>query len=251
MLTKLKTECREYNYIWKIPIWLILAYLSVRICLSGMLVSYPDASLGEYVVYALTNYNHFLVLIPIILISLTSSRYHQVCRYPILLRYRNRNEFFCMRIVSKAGFCLWALTTYILLVLIAGRSLPVASAQTVILSTDYAGIVLRQFLNMQCYFCVLLLLHEIVNSIIGNILADIMVTALVPLANLIIWKLHLLRILRWTPWGNVGYMIWGQEQVGYQFYWWYWLFLFLVLFYVADELNGRKDYVFEEARKVN
>ena len=31
----------------------------------------------------------------------------------------------------------------------------------------------------------------------------------------------------------------------------YWVFLLLLLFYLADELNGRKDYVFEEMHKTD
>ena len=55
----------------------------------------------------------------------------------------------------------------------------------------------------------------------------------------------------WTPWGNIAYMLEGQERTNYQFYWWYWLLVVLAALYAADLLHGRKDYVFEENRKIS
>ena len=91
-----------------------------------------------------------------------------------------------------------------------------------------------------------LLLHVAENAILG-----VMLTASVSLMNLLVVRLVLKQIIMWTPWGNIAYRLFGQERLGYRFDGIYWAFLLLLLFYLADEWNGRKDYVFEETRKTD
>lgn len=80
--------------------------------------------------------------------------------------------------------------------------------------------------------------------------AVLSVPAVVSLLNLMAVKLMRQPVVMWTPWGHMAYWLFGQERPDYRFYGGYWLFLMVLLFYLEEQLNGRKDYVFEEARRV-
>lgn len=108
-----------------------------------------------------------------------------------------------------------------------------------------------QFFNLVCYVCVLILLYELLLHVAGNAMLGVMLTAAVSLMNLLAVKLVLQQVVVWTPWGNIAYRLFGKERLNYRFYGIYWAFLLLLLFYLADVLNGRKDYVFEETRKTD
>lgn len=210
---------------------------------------WPGASIGEYIVYSLTQENYFLVLFPFLCLAWTSGRNHEICRYPLLLRYRTRNEFFSVRFLAKAFFAMAVLLEHIGILLIMGHSLPLAPQMLFVSFGHPVRIIFMQFLNLLCYVCVMILLYELLLHVTGNAMLGVMLTASVSLINLLVVKLVLKHIVAWTPWGNAAYRLFGQERPGYQFYGMYWIFLLLLLFYLADELNRRKDFCFEETRK--
>lgn len=251
MRAKLKTECGEFHFMWKLAVQMILSVMVAYVHLGGLLRSCPGACLGEYIVYSLTDYYYFLVLFPFLCLIWTSGRNNETHRYPVLIRYRNRNEFLYMRLMAKAFFLLAALAAHVAALLAVGISLPRVSGFVYVTSENLGGIIARQLLNLFCYTCVMYLLHEILRGIVGNVMLDTMLTTLVAFLDLVVTKLMLRFVVVWTPWGHIAYMLFGRERQDYQFYWLYWLFLLLFLFYTADLLNGRKDYVFEETRKVN
>jgi len=249
MLAKLKTGCGEF-YFWRK--WIFQTLLSIPVAyahLGYFLTGYPEASIGEYVVYSLTNVNYFLVLFPFLCLAWTSGRNQEACRYPLLLRYRTRNEFFFVRFLAKALFSMAALLAHIGILFLVGHSLPIAPQQAFVSSGHPAGIIVMQFLNLFCYVCVMLLLYELLLDVAGNAILGVMMTASVALLNLLAVRLMLESVAAWTPWGHIAYMLFGRKRPDYGFYWIYWAFLLLLLFFVADGLNGRKDYVFEETRK--
>ncbi len=251
MLAKLKTECGEF-YFWRK--WIIQVLLSVPVAYvhrGYFLTGYPGGSIGEYIVYSLTNENYFLVLFPFLCLVWTSGKNQEACRYPLLLRYRTRNEFFFVRFLAKAFFSMAALLAHIGILLIVGHSLPIAPQMLFVSSGHPAGIIIMQFLNLLCYVCVMLLLYELVLDVAGNAVLGVMLTTLVALMNLLAVRLVLESVVAWTPWGHIAYRLFGRERQDYRFYGIYWAFLLLLLFYLADELNGRKDYVFEETHKVD
>ena len=108
-----------------------------------------------------------------------------------------------------------------------------------------------QFLNLFCYVCVMILLYELLLDVIGNAVLGVMLTVSAALMNLLAVRLVLESVVVWTPWGHIAYKLLGRERLNYRFYGMYWAFLLLLLFYLADELNGRRDYVFEETRKTD
>lgn len=251
MLAKLKVECGEFYFWWK---WIIQTLLSVMVAyvhLNYFLIDCPGASIGEFIVYSLTQEKYFLILFPFLCLAWTSGKTHEICRYPILLRYRTRNEFFSIRILAKALFAMAALLAHIGILFIVGHNLPIAPQMVFVSSGHPVGIIIMQFLNLFCYICVLILLYELLLNVAGNAMLGVMLTAVVSLMNLLVVKLALKPIVVWTPWGNIAYRLFGQERPNYRFYGIYWVFQLLLLFYLADELNGRKDYVFEETRKTD
>lgn len=143
------------------------------------------------------------------------------------------------------------LLEHIGILLIMGHSLPSASRMLFVSSRHPVRTIIMQFLNLFCYVCVMILLYELLFNVAENAMLGVMLTASVSLMNLLVVKLVLKHIVVWTPWGNTAYRLFGQERLGYRFYGMYWIFLLLLLFYLADELNGRKDYVFEETYKAN
>lgn len=251
MLAKLRLEWGEFCLGKKLIFQGLLSVVVAYVHLDYFLMDWPGVSIGEYIVYSLTQENYFLVLFPFLCLAWTSGKSHEICRYPLLLRYRTRNEFFFIRFLAKAFFAMTVLLEHTGILLIMGHSLPSASQMLFVSSENLMGIVIRQFLNLFCYVCVMILLYELLLHVTGTAMLGVMLTASVSLMNLLVVKLVLKQIVVWTPWGNTAYRLFGQERVNYQFYGMYWAFLLLLLFYLADELNGRKDYVFEEARKTD
>lgn len=251
MLAKLKLECGEFCFCKKLFFQSLLSVMVAYVHLDYFLRDWPGASIGEYIVYSLTQENYFLVLFPFLCLVWISGKNHEICRYPLLLRYRTRNEFFFMRFLAKAFFAMTVLLEHIGILLLMGRSLPAVSQVLFVSSNNLGGIIIMQFLNLFCYVCVMILLYELLFGAAGSAMLGVMLTASVSLMNLLVVKLMLKQIVAWTPWGNTAYRLFGQERVNYQFYGVYWAFLLLLLFYLADELNGRKDYVFEEVCKTD
>lgn len=251
MQAKLKTEWEEFCFRKKLILQSLLSVMVAYVHLDSFLAYWPGASIGEYMVYSLTQENYFLVLFPFLCLAWTSGKNHEICRYPLLLRYRTRNEFFFIRFLSKAFFAMTVLLEHIGILLIMGHFLPAASQMFFVSSGHPVRIILMQFLNLFCYVCVMILLYELLLNVAENAMLGVMLTASVSLMNLLVVKLVLKQIVVWTPWGNTAYRLFGQERVNYQFYGIYWAFLLLLLFYLADELNGRKDYVFEGAQKTD
>lgn len=249
MLAKLKLEWGEFGFWKKLILQSFLSVMVAYVHLDYFRMYWPGASIGEYIVYSLTQENYFLILFPFLCLAWTSGKNHEVCRYPLLLRYRTRNEFFSVRFLAKAFFAMAVLLEHIGILLIMGHSLPLAPQMLFVSSGHPAGIIIMQFLNLLCYVCVMILLYELLLHVTGNAMLGVMLTASVSLINLLVVKLVLKTVVAWTPWGNAAYRLFGQERPGYRFYGMYWIFLLLLLFYLADELNGRKDYVFEETHK--
>lgn len=229
----------------------LLSVMIAYVHLDLFLIDCPGASIGEFIVYSLTQENYFLVLFPFLCLAWTSGKNHEICRYPILLRYRTRNEFFLIRFLAKALFTIAALLAHIGILFIVGHSLPVAPQMVFVSSGHPVGIIIMQFFNLVCYVCVLILLYELLLHVAGNAMLGVMLTAAVSLMNLLAVRLVLQQVVVWTPWGNIAYRLFGKERLNYRFYGIYWAFLLLLLFYLADVLNGRKDYVFEETRKTD
>ena len=229
----------------------LLSVMIAYVHLDLFLIDCPGASIGEFIVYSLTQENYFLVLFPFLCLAWTSGKNHEICRYPILLRYRTRNEFFLVRFLAKALFTIAALLAHIGILFIVGHFLPVAPQMVFVSSGHPMGIIIMQFFNLVCYVCVLILLYELLLHVAGNAMLGVMLTAAVSLMNLLAVKLVLQQVVVWTPWGNIAYRLFGKERLNYRFYGIYWAFLLLLLFYLADVLNGRKDYVFEETRKTD
>lgn len=251
MPAKLKTELGEFHFWWKLALQAIFSVMAVHVHRHFFLKDWPGASIGEYIVYSLTECNYFLVLFPFLCLVWISGKSNETYRYPLMLRYRSRNEFFCIRFMARGIFLAAMLMVHIGILIVAGHSLPIASQMVFVSSENLTGIIIRQFLNIFCYVCVMLLMHEILLNIIGNAMLDIMLTVALSLLNLLVVKLVMKSVVMWTPWGNIAYRLFGQEKSNYQFYGLYWIFLIVLLFYLADELTGRKDYVFEETHKVN
>ena len=251
MLAKLKVECGEFYFWWKWIIQTLLSAMVAYVHLEYSLIDCPGASIGEFIVYSLTQDKYFLILFPFLCLAWTSGKTHEICRYPILLRYRTRNEFFSIRVLAKALFAMAALLAHIGILFIVGHNLPITPQMVFVSSGHPAGIVVMQFLNLFCYVCVLILLYELLVNVAGSAMLGVMLTAVVPLMNLLVVRLMLQSVVVWTPWGNIAYSLFGRVRLNYRFYGIYWAFLLLLLFYLANELNRRKDYVFEETRKTD
>ena len=88
MLAKLKLEWVEFCFWKKLAIQSLLSVMVAYVHLDSFLAYWPGASVGEYIVYSLTQENYFLVLFPFLCLAWTSGRNHEICRYPLLLRYR-------------------------------------------------------------------------------------------------------------------------------------------------------------------
>lgn len=251
MPAKLKLEWREFCFWKKLLLQSLLSVMVAYVHLDYFLRDWPGASIGEYIVHSLTQVNYFLVLFPFLCLAWTSGKNHEICRYPILIRYRTRNEFFFIRFLAKAFFALTILLEHIGILFLMGHSLP-SAPQTLFVSSGHpVRIIIMQFLNLFCYVCVMILLYELLLNVAENAMLGVMLTASVSLMNLLVVKLVLKQIVAWTPWGNIAYKLFGQERVNYQFYGIYWAFLLILLFYLADKWNGRKDYVFEETRRTD
>lgn len=249
MLAKLRLESGEFCFWKKLILQSLLSVMAAYVHLDSFRMDWPGASVGEFIVYSLTQENYFLVLFPFLCLAWTVGKSQEICRYPLLLRYRTRNEFFLIRFLAKAFFAMAVLLEHIGILLLMGHSLPIAPQRLFLSSGHPAGIILMQFLNLFCYVCVMILLYELSLHAAGNAILGVILTASVSLLNLLAVKLALKTVIMWTPWGNIAYRLFEQERPGYRFYGTYWIFLLLLLFFLADEWNGRKDYVFEETRK--
>ncbi|MCM1026711.1 MAG: hypothetical protein NC432_09760 [Roseburia sp.] len=249
MLAKLRLESGEFCFWKKLILQGLLSVMAAYVHLDSFRMDWPGASVGEFIVYSLTQENYFLVLFPFLCLAWTGGKSQEVCRYPLLLRYRTRNEFFLIRFLAKAFFAMAVLLEHIGILFLIGLSLPIAPQRLFLSSGHPAGIILMQFLNLFCYVCVMILLYELLLHAAGNAILGVMLTVSVSLLNLLAVKLALKTVIMWTPWGNIAYRLFGRERPGYRFYGTYWIFLLLLLFFLADEWNGRKDYVFEETRK--
>ena len=255
MLAKLRVEIRECHLVRGLLVWLLSALVVGYVMVAGFLYKYPAGCQGEFIVWVFNNYNVILVLFPLLLLAVTSSGQTQGSRYPVLIRYRDRNEFFYIKIAVRAGFVLLCLLAFAGLLFFLRRGLPVETRHAFIVSENFTGIMVRQCLNIFCFWSAMLLLHEILQSIVSDTMLDLAVTTFVPLGNYILAKGVAVRVLEWTPWGKISYKI--EEIVGapteeverlghYRFYWWYWLAVILLLFCLAKALHGKKDFVFDK-----
>lgn len=246
MSAKLRTEAEEYNFVRGIAVQLLITFVISRTYLNVFQSFYTDGCMWEYVIFVLNRYHYILVLYPIIFLVMTCSKHNEVCRYPVLIRYKSRNEFFNIRLLVKMGLALLNVLSLLALLLLTGRKLALDSKHDYLSTEKFGSIIAGQCLNIFCYLCVMLLLYEVLRSIINNTIKNLVITSLLPVANLVIVKLHLTQIVLWTPWGNIAYKLDGNERAGYHFYWWYWLFVLLFIYYLATVLNSRKDYIFEK-----
>lgn len=249
MLAKLKIECGEFSFWRKWIFQTLLSVAAAYVHLGSFKVLWEDASIGEFVVYSLTNRYYFLILFPFLCLAWTNGKSREVCRYPLLVRYRTRNEFFFVRFLAKALFSMAALLAHIGVLLIVGRTLASAPQNRFVTSGHPVGIIIQQFLNLSCYVCVVLLLYELLSNAAGNTMLGVMLTALEVIMNHLVVGLKLGLIAEWSPWGRAAYKLSDQTVLNYRFYVIYWAFLIALLFYLANKWNGRKDYVFEETRK--
>lgn len=253
MLTKLKLMSQEYDFmrrsVRQLGIALIISYSSLLYFLS----IYPDGCFGEFIVFALDNQYIVSVLLPLLSVILTGDKFNEVCRYPILLRYENRNKYFYIRIISKICFVGLLLVSIICALLFVGLRAGISSVsiQAYISSERFISIIVRQIFNIFGYLCLVILVHEMFRNIISSSITNILLTATLPIVNLVITKLRITKVLLWTPWGNVAYMINGVERTNYEFNWWYWLFWLMLILYLADIFNKRRDYIFEKDTKTN
>ncbi len=255
MPAKLRVEIKECRLLRGLFLWMLCALVVGYVMAGRFLMAYPAGCQGEFIVWVFNNYHIILVLFPLLLLSATSGGQTQASRYPVLIRYRNRNEFFYRKTAVRAGFVLLCLSAFAVMLFFIRRGMPVESRHAFIVSEDYAGIVLRQYLNIFCFWSAMLLLHEILQSIVGNTMLDLAVTTSVPLGNYLLAKGVVLNVLPWTPWGKISYKI--EEIKGapadqveklenYRFYWLYWLAVILFLLYLARALYGKKDFVFDK-----
>lgn len=255
MPAKLRVEIRECHLVRGLLVWLLSALVVGYVRASAFIKKYPAGCQGEFIVWVFNNYHIILVLFPLLLLAVTSSGQTQVSRYPVLIRYRNRNEFFYLKTAVRTGFVLLCLLAFAGMLFFIRRGMPVETGHAFIVSEDFTGIMVRQCLNIFCFWSAMLLLHEILQSIVSNTMLDLAVTTLVPLGNYILAKRVVVRMLGWTPWGKIGYKI--EEIMGapteeveklgrYRFYWWYWLAVILFLLCLAKALHGKKDFVFEK-----
>ncbi len=250
---KLRAEIRECHLVSGLLIWLLSALVVGYVMAAAFLKKYPAGCQGEFIVWTFNNYHIILVLLPLLLLAVTSKGQTQAFRYPVLIRYRDRNEFFYLKTAVRSGFVLLCLLAFAGMLFFFRRRMPVESGHAFIVSEDFTGIMVRQCLNIFCFWSALLLLHEILQSIVSDTMLDLAITTFVPLGNYILAKGVAVKVLGWTPWGKIVYKIEEilgtppeeVEKVGhYQFYWWYWLAVILFLLWLAKALHARKDFVF-------
>lgn len=255
MPAKLKMEIKEYHLARGLFLWLLSALVVAYVMTAAFMKKYPAGCRSEFIIWVLNNYHVILALFPILLLAVTSGGQARAVRYPVLVRYRDRDEFFYIKAAVRTGFVLIALSAFVGMLLLAGRGMPVETQHAFIASEDHVGIALRQFLNILCFWSAMLILHEILHTIVGSTLLDLSVTTFLPLGNYIMAKKVMVRALEWTPWGKIGYKIEEikgapaemVEKLGrYRFYWEYWMIVMLILFCLAKALNRKKDFVFEE-----
>lgn len=212
MLAKLRVEIRECRLARGLLFWLLCALVVGHVMAADFLWKYPAGCQGEFMVWVFNNYHIILVLFPFLLLAATSGGQTQSSRYPVLIRYRDRDEFFYMKTAVRTGFALLCLLAFAGLLLFIRRKMPVESEHAFILSEEFGDICVKQCLNIFCFWSAMLLLHEILQSIVGNAMLDLAVTTFVPLGNYILAKGAAVRALEWTPWGKIGYKI--EEIVG-------------------------------------
>lgn len=255
MPAKLRVEIRECRLVRGLLVWLLCAAVVGYVMADRFLKVYPTGCQGEFMVWVFNNYHVILVLFPLLLLAVTSSGQSAATRYPVLIRYRNRNEFFAIKTAVRAGFVLLGLTAFAGMLFFIRRRMPAQSEHAFIVSEDFAGICVRQCLNIFCFWSAMLLLHEILQSIVSDTMLDLAVTTSVPLGNYILAKGVVVNVLEWTPWGKISYKIEEikmalpeqVEKLGrYRFYWQYWLIVILLLLYLAKTLHGKKEFVFEK-----
>ena len=74
MLPKLKTGLKEFLFGQKVLIMFIISIIVAYVHLNYFMQNWTGASIGEYIVYSLTECNYFLVLFPILCKVLTSGK---------------------------------------------------------------------------------------------------------------------------------------------------------------------------------
>lgn len=219
----------------------------------------PEGSLEEYLVLVFDSNPVSLILLPLLLLVLSSDRQDEQCRYPVLIRYKSRSAFFYTRVRSKVMFAVLFLAVTVVMLAVVGIVVRLSGGsyqqgmQQIVMElagdVKYGSVLGKMFLNVLCYLWSILVLHEIFQCMIGNRVKDVVCTISLPIVNLVLVKLHLTALVRWLPWGNIAYTLEGWERSNYHFYWQYWGLVLLLLFYIADYFHQGKDYVFEKDRK--
>ena len=136
MLAKLRVEIRECRLARGLLFWLICALVVGHVMAADFLWKYPAGCQGEFMVWVFNNYHIILVLFPFLLLAATSGGQTQSSRYPVLIRYRDRDEFFYMKTAVRTGFALLCLLAFAGLLLFIRRKMPVESEHAFILSEE-------------------------------------------------------------------------------------------------------------------
>lgn len=252
MVKKIRFEWNEF-FSWRRMIVIILLLLLVSCVEMNNLT--PDileqqlCSIGEFLVLSMNDSNFLLICFPVICLLMTSNRNGLNDKYTIILRYHSKRELIMIRMCTKCIFTLSLFIIYICTLAVKGRTLPREYLKNLLTVNNINEVIRCQILNLLCFISFIILLQEILAFFVKNNTLGIVIISAVLCLNLLILRLGLFRLLIWTPWGNVAYSWFGIERTEYRFFWEYWGPLLIFMLLVADDLNGRKDYVLESNQK--
>ncbi len=245
MFIKISEETRQLFSAKKTALILICIFLGAVGSLRSYIGIYEGNNLCESVMFYLTNKYYILMLVPIMVLAVSSDKAGIYGRYVVLLRYRSRTEYYLARLCAELIHTFGSVSLFALMPVLYGQCRSLSGAGTVIYTQISAATVVLQYLNILCYavwFCVLC---EMLRIVIRNKILYVLASMGIPIVNLVAVKAGVIWLAKWLPWQRIALELYGWEVDGYRFHWEYWTVLVGLFWYIGDYIFSQKDIVYE------
>ena len=245
MLTKIKQEIVQLFSVKKAVLLMAGTILCIDVNLRIYVRDYGGASLCEFIIYFLTNMYNILMLVTISVLAVSNDKYGVQNRYVLLLRHRNRSEYYLINICARMLYAIGCVIIMLVLLLLYGKYRGLSGRETVMFVQVSVGTVIKQCMNVVSYAIMVIVLYSLFNTILKNKVADVLLMMGVPLINLMAVKTGLYWLARWLPWQSIAFQLYGWESNHYRVNWEYWIILIGIFLYAGDRFFVNKDIVYE------
>lgn len=203
-------------------------------------------NIQDFILYFLNNMYVVLMLLPMAALIISGGNHKSFSEYMILLRYKNRMQYYMITVCSKIIYGLLYFISVLIIIIITGKvfGFQVSSNE---ISQQIPLIIAKQCFNVFFYIVFMIVTYRIMLIQIQHAVVAAFITMCIPLINIMLVKCGTDNILQWTLWGNIAYKIHDRINLNYRFNWGYWLLINYVVLYLSSCIYEKRDIVYESS----